>query len=74
MNPDMHPSILFPNTKEFRIVKCQYAIKHEFELRIMVTSTTRYVGYYKGDECPWRFYACEEKKGLPAIVVHYFFF
>jgi hypothetical protein len=70
----MHPCILFPNMNEFRIVKCQYAIKHEFDIRIEVTWMTRYVGYYKGDECPWRIYAREEKKGLPAIVVHYFFF
>lgn len=55
--------------KEFRIAMRQYAIKHEFELGIEVTSTTRYVGYCKGGDCPWRIYAREEKKGLPTIVV-----
>jgi hypothetical protein len=54
--------------KEFRIAMRQYAIKHEFELGIDVTSTTRYVGYCKGGDCHWRIYAREEKKGLPTIV------
>jgi hypothetical protein len=69
INPSMQPGCLFPNMKEFRIAMHQYAIKHEFELGIDVTSTTRYVGYCKGDDCPWRIYAREEKKGLPTIVV-----
>jgi hypothetical protein len=69
MNPSMQPGSLFPNMKEFRIAMRQYAIKHEFELGIDVTSTTRYVGYCKGGDCPWRIYAREEKKGLPTIVV-----
>ena len=69
MNPSMQPGCLFPNMKEFRIAMRQYAIKHEFELGIEVTSTTRYVGYCKGGDCPWRIYAREEKKGLPTIVV-----
>ena len=69
MNPSMQPGSLFPNMKEFRIAMRQYAIKHEFELGIEVTSTTRYVGYCKGDDCHWRIYAREEKKGLPTIVV-----
>jgi hypothetical protein len=69
INPSMQPGNLFPNMKEFRIAMRQYAIKHEFELGIDVTSTTRYVGYCKGGECPWRIYAREEKKGLPTIVV-----
>jgi hypothetical protein len=58
--------------KEFRIAMRQYAIKHEFELGIDVTSTTRYVGYCKAGDCPWRIYAREEKKGLPTIVVSNF--
>jgi hypothetical protein len=69
INPSMQPGSLFPNMKEFRIAMRQYAIKHEFELGIDVTSTTRYVGYCKGGECPWRIYQREEKKGLPTIVV-----
>jgi hypothetical protein len=69
INPSMQPGCLFPNMKEFRIAMRQYAIKHEFELGIDVTSTTRYVGYCKGGDCPWRIYAREEKKGLPTIVV-----
>jgi hypothetical protein len=69
MNPSMQPGSLFPNMKEFRIAMRQYAIKHEFELGIDVTSTTRYVGYCKGGDCPWRIYARAEKKGLPTIVV-----
>ena len=69
INPSMQPGSLFPNMKEFRIAMRQYAIKHEFELGIDVTSTTRYVGYCKGGDCPWRIYAREEKKGLPTIVV-----
>jgi hypothetical protein len=69
MNPSMQPGSLFPNMKEFRIAMRQYAIKHEFELGIDVTSTTRYVRYCKGGDCPWRIYAREEKKGLPTIVV-----
>jgi hypothetical protein len=69
MNPSMQPGSLFPNMKEFQIAMRQYAIKHEFELRIDVTSTTRYVGYCKGGDCPWRIYAREEKKELPTIVV-----
>jgi hypothetical protein len=44
INPSMQPGCLFPNMKEFRIAMRQYAIKHEFELGIDVTSTTRYVG------------------------------
>jgi hypothetical protein len=74
INPSMQPSNLFANMKKFRIAMRQYAIKHEFELGIDVTSTTRYVGYCKGGDCPWRIYAREEKKGLPTIVVCYFFF
>jgi hypothetical protein len=69
MNPSMQPGSLFTNMKEFRIAMRQYAIKHEFELGIDVTSTTRYVGYCKGGDCPWRIYAREEKKRLPTIVV-----
>ncbi|KAL5648200.1 hypothetical protein ACJX0J_042555 [Zea mays] len=69
MNPLMQPGSLFPNMKEFRIAMRQYAIKHEFELGIYVTSTTKYVGYCKGGDCLWRIYAREEKKGLPTIVV-----
>jgi hypothetical protein len=69
MNPSMQLGCLFPNMKEFRIAMRQYAIEHEFELGIDVTSTTRYVGYCKGGDCPWRIYAHEEKKGLPTIVV-----
>jgi hypothetical protein len=69
MNPSMQPGSLFPNMKEFRIAMRQYAIKHEFELGIKVTSTTRYVGYCKGGDCHWRIYAREEKKGLPTIIV-----
>jgi hypothetical protein len=69
MNPSMQPGSLFPNMKEFRIAMRQYAIKHEFELGIEATSTTRYVGYCKGDDCHWRIYAQEEKKGLSTIVV-----
>jgi hypothetical protein len=38
----------------------QYATKHEFELGIDVTSTTRYVGYCKGGDFPWRIYARED--------------
>jgi hypothetical protein len=57
MNPSMQPGCLFPNMKEFWIAMRQYAIKHEFELGIDVTSTTRYVGYCKGGDCPWRIYA-----------------
>jgi hypothetical protein len=72
INPSMQPSSLFPNMKEFRIAMRQYAIKHEFELGIDVTSTTRYVGYCKVGDCPWRIYAREEKKGLPTIVVSNF--
>jgi hypothetical protein len=40
MNPSMQPGSLFPNMKEFRIAIRQYAIKHEFELGIDVTSST----------------------------------
>jgi hypothetical protein len=69
MNPSMQLGYLFPNMKEFRIAMRQYAIKHEFELGIDVTSTTRYVGYYKGGDYPWRIYAREEKKGLPTSMV-----
>jgi hypothetical protein len=69
MNPSMQHGSLFPNMKEFGIAMRQYAIKHEFELGIDVTSTTRYVRYCKGGDCPWRIYAREEKKGLPTIVV-----
>jgi hypothetical protein len=72
INPSMQPGSLFSNMKEFRIAMRQYAIKHEFELGIDVTSTTRYVGYCKGGDCPWRIYAREEKKGLPTIVVSNF--
>jgi hypothetical protein len=72
INPSMQPGNLFPNMKEFRIAMRQYAIKHEFELGIDVTSTNRYVGYCKGGDCPWRIYAREEKKGLPTIVVSNF--
>jgi hypothetical protein len=74
INPSMQPGSLFPNMKEFRIAMRQYAIKHEFELGIDVTSTTRYVGYCKCDDCPWRIYAWEEKKVLPTIVVCYFLY
>jgi hypothetical protein len=69
MNPYMQPGCLFPNMKEFRIAMRMDAIKHEFELGIDVTSTTRYIGYCKGGDCPGRVYAREEKKGLPTIVV-----
>jgi hypothetical protein len=71
MNPSMQLGCLFPNMKEFRIAMRRYAIKHEFKLGIDVTSTTRYVGYYKGGDWHWRIYAHEEKKGLPTIVVYY---
>ena len=53
MNPSMQPGSLFPNMQEFRIAMRQYAIKHEFELGIDVTSTTRYVGHCKAADCPW---------------------
>jgi hypothetical protein len=69
INPSMQPDSLSPNMKEFKIAMRQYTIKHEFELGIDVTSTTRYVGYSKGGDCPWRIYAWEEKKELPTIVV-----
>jgi hypothetical protein len=69
INPSMLPGSLFPNMKEFRIAMRQYAIKHEFKLGIDVTSTTRYVDYCKGGDCPCRIYAREEKKGLLTIVV-----
>jgi hypothetical protein len=72
INPSMQPGSLFPNMKEFRYAMRQYVIKHEFELGIDVTSTTRYVGYCKGGDCPWRIYAREEKKELPTIVVSNF--
>jgi hypothetical protein len=72
INPSLQPDSLFPNMKEFRIAMRQYAIKHEFELGIDVTSTTRYVDYCKGGDCPWRIYAREENKGLSTIVVCYF--
>jgi hypothetical protein len=74
INPSMQPDSLFPNMKEFQIAMRQYAIKHEFELRIDVTSITRYVGYCKGGDCPWKIYAWEENKGLPTIIVYYFLF
>jgi hypothetical protein len=74
INPSIQLGSLFPNMKEFRIAIRHYAIKHEFELGIDVTSTTRYVGYCKGGDCPWRIYAWEENKGLPTIVVCYFLF
>jgi hypothetical protein len=47
----------------------RYAIKHEFELEIDVTSITKYNGYCKGGGCPRKIYAREEKKRLAAIVV-----
>jgi hypothetical protein len=74
LNPSMQPGSLFPNMKEFRIAIRHYAIKHEFKLGIDVTSTTRYVGYCKGGDSPWRIYTREEKKRLPTIVVCYFLF
>jgi hypothetical protein len=74
INPSVQSDSLFPNMKEFRIAMRQYAIKHEFELGIDVTSTSRYVGYCKGGDCPWRIYAREKKKGLPTIVVSNFHF
>lgn len=44
MNPSMQPGSLFPNIKEFKFAMRRYAIKHEFELGIDVTSTTKYNG------------------------------
>jgi hypothetical protein len=53
----------------FRLAMRQFVIKKEFELGIEATSTTRYRGYCKGGDCPWRIHTRQEVKGSPIIIV-----
>lgn len=55
--------------KEFRLAMIQYAINKEFELGIEATSTRRYRGYCKGDDCPWSIHARKEVEESPIIIV-----
>ncbi|CAO2190691.1 unnamed protein product [Urochloa humidicola] len=52
-NPCMDLGTMYPSMKEFRLAVRQYAINKEFELHIVATDPTRYIGNCKTEGCPW---------------------
>jgi hypothetical protein len=68
-NHVMELEIWYKDMATFHLVVRQFAIKNEFELGIETTSTTRYRGYCKGSDCPWRIHTRLEIDGSPTIIV-----
>ena len=51
--PRMDIGTIYPNMKEFRLAMKQFAINEEFEVHIVKTDTTRYIGKCNAGGCPW---------------------
>ncbi|KAF0926735.1 hypothetical protein E2562_027165 [Oryza meyeriana var. granulata] len=52
-NPCMDVRIVYPSMEEFRLAMRQFAINKEFELDLVKTDPSRYIGGCKVEGCPW---------------------
>ena len=56
-HPEITIGTMYPTMDQFRLAIRQYAINEEFELGIKKSDRSRFMGYCKGDGCPWRILA-----------------
>jgi hypothetical protein len=66
--PSMSIGTVYPDMKEFRLAMRQFAINEEFELHIAKTDRARYIGYCKGDGCPWHIVGRRQPDGKTVMV------
>jgi hypothetical protein len=69
---NMNLGTVYPNMKEFRLAVRQFAINKEFELRVVKTDPTRYIGGCKGaEDCPWHLVGRRQPDGCTIMVLTY---
>jgi hypothetical protein len=70
--PSMDLGTVYPNMKEIRLAVRQFAINKEFELRVVKTDPTRYIGGCKGaEDCPWHLVGRRQPDGCTIMVLTY---
>ena len=71
--PRMDLGTVYPNMKEFRLAVRQFAINEEFELHIVKTDPTRYIGNCKGEDCHWHLVGRRQPVGCTIMVPHIYY-
>ena len=69
--PCMDIGTIYPNMKEFRLAMKQFAINEEFEVHIVKTDTTRYIGKCNAGGCPWHINGRTQHDGATVKVFNY---
>ena len=68
-NPSMDLGAVYPSMAEFRLAMRQFAINEEFELQVVKTDPSRFIGDCKGEDCPWHIVGRRQPDGKTVMVL-----
>jgi hypothetical protein len=75
-NPQMAVGDTFPSMDNFRMALKHYAIKREFDIKIIMSQPKKYMAYCKKfeDGCPFKITAKKKQEGTTVVVRTWFYY